>query len=62
MNNLKVLEIMASKNISKYKLSKLSNVSEAQIGKILKGKHTNPHISTVKAIAKVLNVDINEII
>lgn len=62
MNIEKIIEIMELKNISKYRLSKLSNVSETQIGKILNGIHSDPHISTVKKIAKALEVGINEII
>lgn len=49
-------------NISNYKLVKLSGKSIARIGKIINGVHTDPKIETVKSIAIVLDVDINEII
>ena len=62
MNIEKIIEIMELKNISKYRLSKLSNVSEAQIGKILNGIHFDPRISTVKKIANALEVSVEEII
>lgn len=62
MNIEKIIKIMKLKNISKYRLSQLSDVSETQIGKILNGIHSDPRISTVKKIAKALEVDINEII
>ena len=58
----KLQQIMKEKNITNYKLAKLSGISVGQIGKIINGIHTNPKINTVKAIAKALDVDITEII
>ena len=53
---------MEIKNISLYRLSKMTGISDSQLGKILNGITTNPRINTVKAIAKALDVSINEIV
>lgn len=50
------------KNMSIYRLSKETGISDSLLGKILNGKVENPRIQTVKQIAKALNVAINEIV
>lgn len=62
MDKEKIINIRTSKNYSVYKLSKISGVPKTTIHDIEKGKNDNPRIKTVKAIAKALEVDINEII
>ena len=62
MNIKRLLEILNDKHISRYKLSKLSGVNESTITRLLNEKNKDPKLSTVKAIAKALGVDINEII
>lgn len=62
MNIVKLLKILKEKKITRYQLAKMSGVSECTISRLIKGTNKEPKISTVKAIAKALEVDINEII
>jgi transcriptional regulator with XRE-family HTH domain len=62
MNTRKIKDLMKEKNMSIYRLSKETGISDSLLGKILNGKVENPRIQTVKQIAKALNVAINEIV
>lgn len=62
MNTRKIKDLMKEKNISIYRLSKETGISDSLLGKILNGKVENPRIQTVKQIAKALNVAIDEIV
>lgn len=62
MNTRKIKDLMKEKNMSIYRLSKETGISDSLLGKILNGKVENPRIQTVKQIAKALNVTINEIV
>ena len=62
MNTRKIKDLMKEKNMSIYRLSKETGISDSFLGKILNGKVENPRIQTVKQIAKALNVAINEIV
>ena len=62
MNTDRLKQIMKEKNITKYKLALLTNISNSHISKIVNGNNPNPRINTVKVIAKALDVDIKEII
>lgn len=62
MNSRKIKDLMKEKNMSIYRLSKETGISDSLLGKILNGKVENPRIQTVKQIAKALNVAINEIV
>ncbi len=62
MNIEKLLIILKEKNISRYKLSKMTGINESTINRLINEPNKDPKISTVKAIAKALEVDINEII
>lgn len=62
MNLECIKRLMYKREISIYKLSKMTLISESHLGKLINGKIDNPRIKTVKAIAKALGVDINEII
>lgn len=61
MNIRKIKDLMKEKNMSIYRLSKETGISDSLLGKILNGKVENPRIQTVKQIAKALNVTIDEI-
>lgn len=58
----KIKKIMQEKSITIYRLAKETGISDSQLGKILNGITTNPRINTVKAIARALNVSVNDII
>lgn len=62
MNTRKIKDFMKEKNMSIYRLSKETGISDSLLGKILNGKVENPRIQTVKQIAKALNVAIDEIV
>ncbi|CUP62470.1 conjugal transfer protein TrbA [Anaerostipes hadrus] len=62
MNIRKIKELMKEKNMSIYRLSKETGISDSLLGKILNGKVENPRIQTVKQIAKALSVTIDEIV
>ena len=57
-----IKDLMKEKNMSIYRLSKETGISDSLLGKILNGKVENPRIQTVKQIAKALNVAIDEIV
>lgn len=62
MNTRKIKDLMKEKNMSIYRLSKETGISDSLLGKILNGKVENPRIQTVKQIAKALSVTIDEIV
>ena len=51
-------KIMQNKNISIYKLSKLADLDDGMLNRIINGKTKNPRIDTLIKIAKAL--DLNE--
>ena len=63
MNSKKLKKIMFEKNITAVELAIASDVSLSSIYKILRGKNNyNSKLSTVKKIAKALNVSVNDLI
>jgi len=62
MNIEKIKKIMDEKNITLYRLSKITDLNESNLGKIISGKTKDPRISYVKAIADALEVSIDEIV
>ena len=62
MNIEKVKRLMKEKNITLYRLSKITDLNESNLGKIISGKTKDPRISYVKAIADALEVSIDEIV
>ena len=62
MNTDKIIKLMEEKNITLYRLGKMTNLNESNLGKIVSGKTKDPRISYVKAIADALEVSIDEIV
>ena len=58
----KIKEIMKERNITQYRLSKLSGVSEGNLSVMLRNENCDPRISTVMAIAKALKIEVTEIL
>ena len=57
--NISYLKIkLKTRNISIYKLSKLADLDDGMLNRIINGKTTNPRIDTLIKIAKAL--DLNE--
>lgn len=59
-NRKRLIEIMESKNITAYKLWKLSNVAQSTISDILNKDEKNPTARTLEKIADALGVSVNE--
>lgn len=59
-NNLRKLR--ERKDISQEKLARLADVSNNTIIKIEAGKNQNPTLDTLKKIAKILEVSVDELI
>jgi len=59
-NNLRKLR--KAKGLSQERLARLANVANNTIVKIEAGKNKNPTLDTLKKIAKVLEVSVDELI
>jgi len=59
-NNLRKLR--KTKGLSQERLARLANVANNTIVKIEAGKNKNPTLDTLKKIAKVLEVSVDELI
>lgn len=55
-------KIMNERNISIYRLSKLTKLRDSGLGMIINGKREDPKISTIVKIAKALNLTKDEFI
>lgn len=62
MNIKKIKTIMEKRNMTQYKLAKLSGVNEGNLSVLLRNESCDPRLSTVEAIAKALDVEITEIV
>ena len=62
MNIEKILKLMKEQNMTRYKLAKMSGVSETQLKRLFIGKSKDPRLSTIKGIARALGVTIEEIV
>lgn len=61
--NIKFLKkIINERNISIYRLSKLTKLRDSGLGMIINGKREDPKISTIVKIAKALNLTDDEFI
>jgi transcriptional regulator with XRE-family HTH domain len=58
----KVKKLRERLGLSQEKLARLADVSNNTIINIESGKQTNPTISTIKKIAKALNVSVDELL
>lgn len=62
MNIDKIKDLMKQKDMSMYKLSKITGISDTQLRRLFTRENKYPRVDTAKKIAKALDVDINEII
>ena len=53
-------KIMNERNISIYRLSKLTKLRDSGLGMIINGKREDPRISTIIKISKALNLNDHE--
>lgn len=59
---LKIKEILQERNMSVYKLSKLTGMGEVHLGRYVHNRVQKPNLETVYKIAKALNINIEELI
>ena len=60
MNSNYLKNILSNRNISIYKLSKLADLDDGMLNRIINGKTTNPRIDTLIKIAKALDLSEHE--
>lgn len=60
MNSNYLKNILSNRNISIYKLAKLSDISDGRLNQIINNKTKKPQISTIVKIAKALDLDDHE--
>lgn len=60
MNSNYLKNILSNRNISIYKLSKLADLDDGMLNRIIKGKTTKPQMTTVVKIAKALDLNDHE--
>lgn len=60
MNSNYLKKIMQNKNISIYKLSKLADLDDGMLNRIINGKTKKPQMTTVVKIAKALDLTNDE--
>ena len=56
-----IKQLRESKNISQYKLSKITNISRTYLRNLEKNKVCNPTMHTLDLIAQALNVNIKDL-
>ena len=60
MNSNYLKNILSNRNISIYRLSKISGLDDGMLNRIINGKTTKPQITTIVKIAKALDLDDHE--
>ena len=60
MNSNYLKNILSNRNISIYRLSKISGIDDGMLNRIINGKTTNPRIDTLIKIAKALDLTNDE--
>lgn len=60
MNSNYLKNILSNRNISIYKLAKLSAISDGRLNQIINNKTKKPQISTIVKIAKALELSNDE--
>ena len=57
-----ILLIEKEKNITKYRISKLSGVTQTTLGEITNGKNKNPTVETLEKIANGIGIPLSELL
>lgn len=56
-----IAAIAKEKKITKYRISKESNISQTTLSEIVNEKNTNPTIETLEKIAKGIGISVSEL-
>ena len=57
-----ILLIAKEKNITKFRISKLSGVTQTTLGEITNGKNKNPTVETLEKIANGIGIPLSELL
>lgn len=57
-----ILLIANERNITKYRIAKLSGITQTTLSEITNGKNTNPTVETLNKIAKGIGIPVSELI
>jgi len=61
MIRMRLKTVLAEKNMSMSRLSRLSDISFSTISRIINDEHYSPTLNTLERIAKALNVSVSEL-
>ena len=62
INTNLIKKLLKEKNITIYRLAKITSIDETGLRNIINGKIKDPHISTIAKIAKALNVKVDDLL
>lgn len=56
-----IKEMLEARNMTQYRLAKISGISAPYICELIKGKYKNPSMEVLKALSKALGVSISKL-
>lgn len=62
INTNLIKKLLKEKNMTIYRLAKITSIDETGLRNIINGKRKDPHISTITKIAKALNVKVDDLL
>ena len=62
INTNLIKKLLKEKNMTIYRLAKITSFDETGLRNIINGKRKDPHISTILRIAKALNVKVDDLL
>ena len=62
INTNLIKKLLKEKNMTIYRLAKITSIDETGLRNIINGKIKDPHISTITKIAKALNVKVDDLL
>lgn len=62
INNKKLIQLANERNLSRYRISKETGISETYINNIFNGKQIDPSVSIAYKLAKYFGVAIEELL
>lgn len=62
INTNLIKKLLKEKNMTIYRLAKITSIDETGLRNIINGKRKDPHISTIAKIAKALNVKVDDLL
>lgn len=62
INTNLIKKLLKEKNMTIYRLAKITSIDETGLRNIINGKRKDPHISTIAKIAKSLDVKVDDLL